>query len=492
MDSILKDSGLDNLNSLLGCKTQYSQDTCVNLLKQHIHFPNIRKLQYNQNIINKCHTFDPNIMNPLFDKFSDLEKDCSFFFEKKSLDSLEQDTFGQLLFQHELLKHLNEIPYLLLLVSYIKIYFVPIVSVLSPIVMYFIPYILIKYIWGMPISFEMYQSIIGKLWSFDLTTSPQKLLQNAFTIFTIIQSMYQPIQNAFHLYTIDSTIVKLGSSIIDYFNHVEILQKITGFHICKLPSIERNDVRKNFFHILENPNYIKHIFERVSYFEILWRIYEKKYNKIQLYNNSKPYFKADHIFDIHLNEKTRIGSPFCIQTNKNHYLLSGPNGGGKSSFLRGILQTIILSQTFGYSPSINVHMTPFDIIFSGLHIQDTPGNKSLFEKEICFARDVLYNNNPAYKCFVLFDEIFHSTNPPDSIKTSNKFLHKLWSYDHFASIVSTHVFEIIEESPEYIHKICVDSTRENGVLKHTYKVQDGINKESSVEMIWSKEFNAVS
>jgi hypothetical protein len=34
MDSILKDSGLDNLNSLLECKTQYSQETCTNLLKQ--------------------------------------------------------------------------------------------------------------------------------------------------------------------------------------------------------------------------------------------------------------------------------------------------------------------------------------------------------------------------------------------------------------------------------------------------------------------------
>jgi DNA mismatch repair ATPase MutS len=334
---------------------------------------------------------------------------------------------------------------------------------------------------------------MGKFISFDLSTNPQKLLQNLFTLFTIAQSMYQPIQNAFHLHTINSTIVNLGSKVVEYFNYIKLLQEYTNIFIVKLPYIEIYDVRRNFFNILENPSYLKHVFERVSYYEILYRISQlNDFTKVNLYKSKTPYFEAESIYDIHLNNESRIGSPFSIKDTKNHYLLSGPNGGGKSSFLRAVLQTVLLSQTFGYSCGTNVKMSPFDVIFSGLHIQDIPGSKSLFEKEICFARDVLYNNNPEYKCFVLFDEIFHSTNPPDSIKTSNKFLNKLWLYNHFASIVSTHVFEIIEQSPEFVNKICVDSTRENGVLQHTYKMKEGVNTESSVEMIWNKEFDAVS
>ena len=92
----------------------------------------------------------------------------------------------------------------------------------------------------------------------------------------------------------------------------------------------------------------------------------------------------------------------------------------------------------------------------------------------------------------MFDEIFHSTNPPDGIKTANKFLNKLWSYDHVASIVSTHVFEIIEQSPSFVEKICVGAHRLNNKLVYDYKVQKGICKESSVEEIWIKNFDAGS
>lgn len=493
MEPILKDSGLDNLNTVLNCKTRYANEVLLNILKQQTHFPSIKKIVHNQKTIDHFKSLKSEKITHIFDQCSEIEKECTFFFEQNSLHSLEKDTFGQLMFQHEQLKHLNDFPYLLLLISIVKIYFVPVISVLSPIVIYFIPYLIIKYMWKMPISYNMYQAIMGKFISFDLSTNPQKLLQNVFTIFTIAQSMYQPIQNAFHLHTINSTIVNLGSKVVEYFNYVKILQEYTNIFIVKLPNIEINDVRRNFFNILENPNYLKHVFERVSYYEILYRISQlNDFTKVNLYKSKTPYFEAESIYDIHLNNESRIGSPFSIKDTKNHYLLSGPNGGGKSSFLRAVLQTVLLSQTFGYSCGTNVKMSPFDVIFSGLHIQDIPGSKSLFEKEICFARDVLYNNNPEYKCFVLFDEIFHSTNPPDSIKTSNKFLNKLWLYNHFASIVSTHVFEIIEQSPEFVHKICVDSTRENGVLQHTYKMKEGVNTESSVEMIWNKEFDAVS
>jgi DNA mismatch repair ATPase MutS len=172
--------------------------------------------------------------------------------------------------------------------------------------------------------------------------------------------------------------------------------------------------------------------------------------------------------------------------------LSGPNGGGKSSFLRGLLQTILFSQSFGYAIGDSIHYSPFDYIFSGLHLQDIPGQKSLFEKEVCFARDILYYNNPAYKGLVLFDEIFHSTNPPDGIRTANEFLNKLYTYNHVASIISTHVFEIIEQSPSFVKKICVNAHRENNILYYDYKISNGICKESSVTEIWKKNYEDIS
>ena len=501
MESILYDSRLNKLPDILKTNTFFSNTTCLSLIKKQIYFPSYSVIQKNQSIIDSFKKFnveETNKMTELFDSISAIEKESSFFYENNnSLKSLEKDTFGQLIFQNDYFKQLNDIPFLLLFISMLKIYFIPVLSVFTPIFFYFVPYLMLKYLWKMPITYEVYQTIMGKMWSFDFTMNPQKIIQNLFAIFTLAQSIYQPIQNAFHLYTIDTNIRKLGSSILKFNSIVNEIKSILNikkiyFNISStLNNVINNDIRRNFINILEDTSRLLFVSKDISYLEILWKIANiSDFKRVELFQSETPFLKANNIFDIELSKENRVGSNILISKDKNHFLLSGPNGGGKSSFLRGILQIILLSQTFGYSIGENIQMSPFDYIFSGLRIQDTPGDKSLFEKEICFARDILYHNNSKYKGFVVFDEIFHSTNPPDGIKTSNKFLEKLWSYNHVASIVSTHVFEIIESSPIFVQKICVSSKKENNKLIYDYSIKEGINKESSVEYIWKKMFNA--
>ena len=500
LPDILNDSGLEHISSVLNTKTYYSNDISKALLNKHSNFPNINETLFYQSTISKLRDFDntsKETMNTLLETFVECEKQCSFFFEKKnSLDSLEKDTFGQLIFQHNEFKTLNHTPFLILLISYMKIYFVPMVSIIFPLLAYFLPYLLIKYVWNMPIPYSVYQEIMGKMWSFSLSMSPEKMLQNLFTLFTFAQSMYQPIQNAFHLHTIHTNIHSLGTAINDYTHCtnsiVELLkQKDISFHISKC-IFPKDDADRTFVEILEQPERLFAVSKDIAKLDILWSLSQNNdFEKVSFYTSETPFFKATHIVDVNLEKDKRVGSSITIMKDKNHFLLSGPNGGGKSSFLRGILQTVILSHTFGYSIAKDVHMSPYDFILSGLHIVDIPGKQSLFEKEILFARDVLYHDNPTYKGFVVFDEIFHSTNPPDGIRTSKLFLDKLWSFSHITSIVSTHVFEIIEEAPEAIQKICVNAVRDSQGVHYDYCISEGICKESSVDEIWKKVWDAV-
>lgn len=500
--SILKDSGLEKISSILDTKLYYSKELCNKLIESASIYPKSNIILSNQTIISSLRNLNEESkteLNNLFNTFGDCESEAKFFYEeKKSLESLEKDTFGQLIFQNEYLKTFNYIPFFVLAISYLKIFFVPVISVIFPILAYFLPYLLIKYVWRMPISYDMYTQIMGKMWNFSWDMSPQKMLQNGFTLFTICQSMYQPIQNALHLYTIHSNIKNLGSTIYKYKSCINEFRTILHnnnikYNISKsledLPDF--NDTHRCFIEILEQPSRLYFVSKDLAKLEILWKISQnKEFQKTEFYKSETPYFKSDYIVDINLNKDSRVPSSLIIDET-NHFLLSGPNGGGKSSFLRGVLQTILLSQTFGYSIGKNVNMSIFDHIFSGLHIIDNPGEQSLFEKEIMFARDVLYHNNPKLKAFVVFDEIFHSTNPPDGIKTSQRFLNKLWSYNHMCSIISTHVFDIIEQSPEHIKKICVKAEKKGDTLTYDYHISEGICKESSVEKIWKKEFAAV-
>ena len=503
LSSILLDSGLENISNILNTRLHFSPVLCSSSIKTAAYKPSIGKIQSNQACITMLRSLSDEKkeqINTIINNIVDLEKEATFFFEeKKSLESLESDTFGQLLFQYDLFKVCNHMPFLLMILSYFKIFITPCMSFMLPICLFFVPFFLIRYVWGIPIKFAIYKDIMLNMWGltgFD-NLSPQKLLQNAFTVFTMAQSMYQPIQNAFHLYTIDSTITTLGTSIINYQSNVNQLRSLLKEESIIFPistlldDIPTSDIRRIFVELLEDPYRLWQVAKDLARFEILWNISkDNQFNKVLLLESSTPYLKANNIADINLAPEQRVGSSLNIIEKESHYLLSGPNGGGKSSFLRGVLQTLLFSQSYGYSSASNVEIVPFDYILSGLHIQDIPGKKSLFEKEICFARDVLYYNNPEFKGFVLFDEIFHSTNPPDCIKSSNVFLQKLWSYDHVASIVSTHVFEIIDSSPTYVKKICVDAQKEEDVLIYSYKIQPGVCKESSVQEIWKKSWIA--
>ena len=490
----MNDAGLNNITELLKVKSFFSKNVSEGILKKQSSFPSIDTVLENQKNIEQLKSIkDTSKIDTVLEEIINLEKKLEFFYEKdNSLESLEEDTFGQLIFQQEDFKIFNTIPFLLLILSYMKIYFVPLISIMLPIVMYFLPYLLIKYVWRMPMSYEMYQKIMGQMISFSFDGSIEKLAQNAFTVFTFAQSMYQPIQNAMHLSTINSTIYDLGKYLYDYTNSINQLKSIlesynVSFKINNYLEYfcDNLDFRKNFSIILNNPTYLYLVSYSFSKFELLYSIAKNpRFNKVTLYNSESPFLSIKNCVDINLNEEKCVGSDFIIDVSSNHFLLSGPNGGGKSSFLRAIFQTILFSQAFGYAIGDSIQLSMFDYIFSGLKIVDIPGEKSLFQKEVSFASDILYFNNPKLKGLVLFDEIFHSTNPPDGIRTAEKFLTKLYTYKHMASIVSTHVFEIIDSAPEFIKRVCIDASIEDNKLVYNYKLKDGICKVSSVSEIW--------
>ena len=142
------------------------------------------------------------------------------------------------------------------------------------------------------------------------------------------------------------------------------------------------------------------------------------------------------------------------------------------------------------APAEGLTLRRFGWISSGLRLQDAPGNLSMFETEVWFAANLLEkelsNGSPG---LVLYDELFHSTNPPDGIKTAERFLNRLWKKESVLSIVSTHVFSLVEKAPESVKRLCcLANLHPNGDIDYKFNIQPGICTVSSVKSIW-KRFN---
>jgi DNA mismatch repair ATPase MutS len=134
----------------------------------------------------------------------------------------------------------------------------------------------------------------------------------------------------------------------------------------------------------------------------------------------------------------------------------------------------------------HVRLRPFDWIATGLRLEDRPGSTSMFESEVEFAIQIVRRAkaNPDQIGFVFFDELFHSTNPPDGARTADIFLQKLWQTHNTASFISTHVFELAKKAPKKIQRLCVPAQKnEEGGLTFTYTLQKGICGVSSVDVI---------
>jgi DNA mismatch repair ATPase MutS len=125
-------------------------------------------------------------------------------------------------------------------------------------------------------------------------------------------------------------------------------------------------------------------------------------------------------------------------------------------------------------------MSPLNTLFVCLTPEDLPGQKSRFEREIEFTAQTL-KANPDQRHLVLLDELYHSTNPPDAEKACRIYTERLWQQQNTMSIVSTHLFDFVEQAPPTIQRLCCPATVDGATIKYSYRLTEGICKVSSVQ-----------
>ena len=429
----------------------------------------------------------------IFGDISKCEKELNNLLSNDS--KLEKESYNEILFFRPLLKPLNFIPYLLSIWAFCRVYLLPGLSFIVPFLTLIAPYIVLKFAFNVPITFSNYTNILhsmvsgnfGKILDPSVQTTTTGITpvnfikQFGVVLVTFIQGIIQPYWSYKHLKSIDDIVIQKGELVLKFKEKYTELQTILeqhGFNFFKCPLPEMNSVREGVAQAILESSYFKLALKYVGNLEVIMALANKEeINPVTWCKSDSPIFESINTFDFQVPKDNRkvISAKFNTRLNA---LLTGPNKGGKSTVLRALSISALLAHTYGCALG-KLRSTPFQKMFVCLKPDDLPGSKSRFEREIEFTANTLKYDTPI---LVFIDELYHSTNPPDALRSCEIYCNQLWRKSNIISVISTHLFELVEKASPDIQRLCCPaSIDKNGNIHFEYTLKSGICKVSSVD-----------
>ncbi|WP_417596364.1 DNA mismatch repair protein MutS [Oceanospirillum sp.] len=155
-------------------------------------------------------------------------------------------------------------------------------------------------------------------------------------------------------------------------------------------------------------------------------------------------------------------------------VITGPNMGGKSTYMRQIALIVLLAHTGCYVPAESAKIGPIDRIFTRIgSSDDLASGRSTFMVEMTETANILNNATPC--SLVLMDEIGRGTSTFDGLSLAwacaAHLAQKLRAYTLFA----THYFELtaLPEQFDGVMNLHLNATEHNDNIIFMHKVQEG-------------------
>ncbi|CAJ0764745.1 9168_t:CDS:10, partial [Entrophospora sp. SA101] len=172
----------------------------------------------------------------------------------------------------------------------------------------------------------------------------------------------------------------------------------------------------------------------------------------------------------------------CIVGEEQRLLLiTGPNMGGKSTFLRQNAIISIMAQIGSFVPADHAEIGIVDKIFSRVGTSDNLyKGESTFMVEMKEASNIL--KHATSKSFVIMDEVGRGTTTLDGIAISYATLHHLYNENRCRTLFATHFHELPEMIKNFKNAACycTDIKEEiDGSFLYNRKVKVGVNKNSA-------------
>ena len=173
---------------------------------------------------------------------------------------------------------------------------------------------------------------------------------------------------------------------------------------------------------------------------------------------------------------TKAYVPNDIKFNKESLiqLITGPNMGGKSTYMREVALIVIMSQVGCFVPAKEAKLPVFDRIFTRIGASDDlVSGQSTFMVEMIEANNAIRNATP--NSLILFDEIGRGTSTFDGMALAQAIIEYLCLNVKAVTLFSTHYHELthLEGKIEGLKNQHVAVYEENDKVTFLYKIEEG-------------------
>ncbi len=155
-------------------------------------------------------------------------------------------------------------------------------------------------------------------------------------------------------------------------------------------------------------------------------------------------------------------------------IITGPNMGGKSTYMRQIALIVLLAYAGSFVPAASARIGPIDRIFSRIGASDDlAGGRSTFMVEMEETANILHNASD--HSLVLMDEIGRGTSTFDGLSLAWSCAVELASSIRAYTLFATHYFELTTLPEEYpgIANVHLDAVEHGDSIVFLHAVTEG-------------------
>lgn len=212
-------------------------------------------------------------------------------------------------------------------------------------------------------------------------------------------------------------------------------------------------------------------------------VYQSLTSKASAYGYVRPTFNQNHTLNIvggrHavieqvISRQNYVPNDIHIPEDQSILLITGPNMGGKSTYMRQIALSVIMAQIGSFVPADEANMPIFDQIFTRIGASD-----DLISGQSTFMVEMLEANNAlryaTKDSLIIFDEIGRGTATFDGMAIAQSIIEYIATSIQCITLFSTHYHELtMMDASFHIQNVHASASIEDDHIVFLYKIKPG-------------------